>query len=347
LFTVDNTHLATSEVFRVAWVASDWRKCIEGKEPAGQAFGYRQHEKNILRRLSEAPQPALSAGIGHEREQNPSPCKVSAMQESNGIAVLPKEHEEGALKGDSRTGGAPSTQVQLSIVVTVFSETFSIRETVDILLGRDRGYIKEIILLVSPRASDETFAICRECAEKDPRIRILVQKSNPGVGWAYREGMQAATGNYVALMAADLETEPAAVDRMVERILQTGCDGVIANRWLPGGGFTNYDPTKYVLNWIFQAFFKFLFWTKIGDLTFGFKILSKQITDSIDWQGTLHETCIETTIKPLKQGFRLEQIPSVWVGRKEGTSVNTFLKNFRYVEMAFKTLLGGSCGIKN
>jgi glycosyltransferase involved in cell wall biosynthesis len=272
---------------------------------------------------------------------------VSAMQESNGIAVLPKEHEERALKGDSRTGGAPSPRVQLSIVVTVFSETFSIRETVDTLLGRDRGYIKEIILLVSPRASDETFTICRECAEKDPRVRILVQKNNPGVGWAYREGMQAATGNYVALMAADLETEPAAVDRMVEKILQTGCDGVIANRWLPGGGFTNYDPIKYVLNWIFQAFFRFLFWTKIGDLTFGFKILSKQITDSIDWQGTLHETCIETTIKPIKQGYRLEQIPSVWVGRKEGTSVNTFLKNFRYVEMAFKTLLGGSCGIKN
>jgi len=269
------------------------------------------------------------------------------MRESTEIAVPPKENEERALNGDSRTGGAPSTQVQLSIVVTVFSETFSIRETVDILVGRDRGYIKEIILLVSPRASDETFAICRECAAKDARVRILVQRNNPGIGWAYREGMRAATGNYVALMAADLETEPAAVDRMVEKILETGCDGVIANRWLPGGGFTNYDPIKYVLNWIFQEFFKFLFWTKIGDLTFGFKILSRQITDSIDWQGTLHETCIETTIKPIKQGFRIEQIPSVWVGRKEGTSVNTFLKNFRYVEMAFKTLFGGNCGIKN
>ena len=82
------------------------------------------------------------------------------------------------------------------------------------------------------------------CWEKDPRVKILVQKNNPGIGWAYREGMEAATGNYVALMAADLETEPAAVDRMVDKILQTGCDGVIANRWLPGGGFTNYDSIK-------------------------------------------------------------------------------------------------------
>lgn len=237
--------------------------------------------------------------------------------------------------------GAISSRVQLSIVVTVFSETFSIRETVDILLSKDRGYIYEIILLVSPRASDEAMAICKEQVDRDPRVRIVIQEKNPGIGWAYREGMQAATGNYVALMAADLETEPAAVDRMVDKILETGCDGVIANRWLPGGGFTNYDPLKYVLNWIFQRVFSILFWTKLGDLTFGFKILSKQIAQTIPWEGTLHEICIETTVKPIKYGYRLEQVPSVWVGRKEGTSVNTFFKNFRYVKMALHTLRAG------
>lgn len=234
-----------------------------------------------------------------------------------------------------------SSRIKLSVVVTVFSETFSIRETVDILLSKDRGYIHEIILLVSPRASDETMAICHEQADRDPRVRIVIQEKNPGIGWAYREGMQAATGNYVALMAADLETEPAAVDRMVDKILQTGCDGVIANRWLPGGGFTNYDPLKYVLNWAFQKMFRIAFWTKLGDLTFGFKILSKEIANTIPWEGTLHETCIETTVKPIKYGYRLEQVPSVWIGRKEGTSVNTFFKNFRYVKMAIHTLFAG------
>jgi dolichol-phosphate mannosyltransferase len=231
-----------------------------------------------------------------------------------------------------------SSHVKLSVVVTVFSETFSIRETVDILLSKDRGYIHEIILLVSLRASDEAMAICREQVDRDSRVRIVIQEKNPGIGWAYREGMQVATGNYVALMAADLETEPAAVDRMVDKILETGCDGVIANRWLPGGGFTNYDPLKYVLNWIFQKVFSVAFWTKLGDLTFGFKILSKDIAETIPWEGTLHEICIETTVKPIKYGYRLEQVPSVWVGRKEGTSVNTFFKNFRYVKMAFHTL---------
>lgn len=230
--------------------------------------------------------------------------------------------------------------VRLSIVVTVFSETFSIDETIKILTEQDRGYIREIILLVSPRASEETFSICRQWEAREPRVKVVVQQNNPGIGWAYREGMQAATGNYVALMAADLETEPAAVDRMVQKLVETGCDEVIANRWLPGGGFTNYDPLKLVLNWIFQKAFRVLFWTQIGDFTFGLKLLSKQVADAIAWEGKTHEICIETTVKPLKRGFHLEQVPTVWVGRREGRSVNTFFKNFRYVRMGLRTFAG-------
>ncbi len=229
--------------------------------------------------------------------------------------------------------------MQLSIVVTVYTETFSIDETLKILLNNDRGYIREILLVASPKASEETFSICRKWTEQDRRVKLLVQRNNPGIGWAYREGMQAAMGNYVALMAADLETEPAAVDRMVRKLQETGCDAVIANRWLPGGGFTNYDPLKLVMNWIFQKIFRMLFWTRIGDFTFGLKLLSKEIADAVEWEGTMHEICIETTVKPLKQGYRLEQVPTVWVGRREGRSVNTFFRNFRYVKMGFKIFL--------
>ena len=197
----------------------------------------------------------------------------------------------------------PLSSIKLSVVVTVFSETFS---------------------------------ICRHWEARDPRVKVVVQQHNPGIGWAYREGMQAAQGNYVALMAGDLETEPAAVDRMVQKVVETACDEVIANRWLPGGGFTNYDPLKYVLNWIFQKMFRVLFWTKIGDFTFGLKLLSKQVADAIIWEAPMHEICIETTVKPLKYGYRLEQVPTVWVGRREGRSVNTFFKNFRYVGLGFR-----------
>lgn len=229
-------------------------------------------------------------------------------------------------------------KINLSIVVTVYGETFSVQETIERLLKNNRGYIKEIIIVISPKSSKESFYVCRNLVDKYPVLKLHVQENNPGAGWAYREGMKIATGNYVTIMSGDLETEPEAVDRMVKKIEETGCDGVMTSRWLKGGGFVNYDKKKLILNWIFQKIFRILYRTKLTDITYGFKTLKKDLIDSIIWEGTLHEIFIETTVKPLKKKVYLEEIPTVWIGRREGNSKNTFLKNFRYIKMALLTL---------
>ncbi len=229
--------------------------------------------------------------------------------------------------------------VRLSVIVTVYSETFSLVESIERLIKRDRGYINEIILVISPKSSPECLDICQQMDQKFGFLKLHMQQQNPGVGWAIREGMAIATGNYVALLSADLETEPEAVDRMVRKIEETGCDGVIGNRWLKGGGFQNYDPVKLILNWGFQYIFRVLYLTRLGDLTYGFKILRKEMISRIKWEGVMHEIYIETTVKPLKLGFRMEQVPTVWIGRREGESQNTFLRNFRYVRLALYVLI--------
>ncbi len=227
-----------------------------------------------------------------------------------------------------------SSGMRLSVVVSAYNETESLRETLRRLRAADKGYIHEIILAASPKGSPQCLAVCQELVAADPQVKLHIQTRVPGAGWAFRESVALATGTHVAMLSADLETEPEAVQRMVDKVLETGCDGVIANRWLKGGGFVNYDRLKYVLNWIFQKTFSILYWTRLGDLTYGYKLLSKEVCDSIEWEGVLHEYFIETTVKPIKAGFRLEQIPTIWIGRKEGVSANTFWRNFRYVKMA-------------
>ena len=135
---------------------------------------------------------------------------------------------------------------------------------------------------------------------------------------------------------AALETEPEAIDRMVMEIERTGCQVVIANRWMKGGGFQNYHPAKRVLNWLFQQVFKRIFATGVGDLTYGLKILSKDLADAISWEGTLHEIALETTIKPILMKAAIRQVPTIWSGRREGISKNSFLINCRYVWLALR-----------
>lgn len=233
----------------------------------------------------------------------------------------------------------PISDIRLSIIVTVYSETFSVRETVEKLLRHDRGYIEEILLVISPHSSPESFSVCRGLEKEYSFCRVHVQEHPKGVGWAYREGMALARGTYIALMSGDLETEPEAVDRMVRKIEETGADCVIASRWRKGGGFVGYDKTKLAFNWIFQKLFRILYWTKLTDLTYGFKILKSEVAKNIRWKGTLHEIFIETTVKPLRAGYRFAEVPSVWISRKEGVSKNTFMRNFRYIRLAVLTLL--------
>lgn len=228
----------------------------------------------------------------------------------------------------------------LSVVVTVYTETFSIVETVDRVMKDDRGPLVEILLVVAPKASAETFRICRKLVAENPLVAMHVQNTGPGVGRALKEGMLLAKGDYIAIMSGDLETEPEAVRRMYDKAIETGADVVVGNRWLKGGGFVNYDKFKLVLNWIFQKMFRVIYWTRIGDLTYGFKLFKKDVVHSIDWESPFHEMYIETTVKPLKMGYRLEQVPTIWIGRREGESVNTFWRNFGYVKLALRVQAG-------
>lgn len=224
----------------------------------------------------------------------------------------------------------------LSVVVTVYTETFSVIETVDRLMKNDCGGLKEIILVVSPKASAETLRITEELEKTNPLVRRHIQKRVPGVGWALREGMSLAKEECVVIMSGDLETEPEAAQRMFLKAKETGADLVIGNRWDKNGGFVNYDRFKLVCNWLFQKMFKVVYRTPLNDLTYGFKLLRRSLIESIEWESEFHEIYIETTVKPLKAGCHAEQVPTIWIGRREGKSVNTFMRNFGYVKLAIK-----------
>lgn len=228
----------------------------------------------------------------------------------------------------------------LSVVVTVYTETISVIETVERLLKNDSGALAEILIVVSPRSSAETLRICADLAARHPIVRVHTQQKVPGVGWALREGMALAKADCVAIMSGDLETEPEAVDRMFQKMTETGADVVVGNRWAKGGGFRNYHPVKYVCNWLFQKIFRIVYRTTVCDLTYGFKILRKEVIDSIPWESAFHEIYIETTVKPIQRGYHVEQVPTIWIGRQEGKSVNTFFRNFGYVKLALRVRAG-------
>lgn len=231
---------------------------------------------------------------------------------------------------------------RISVVLPVFSEVESVREIVNWLRDRLETRLHEIILVVSPRSQEASRTVCQELVAADPRVRFHIQQENPGLGRAVREGYALTTGNVVLNMDSDGEMEIDTVTRMLAAMEASEAGMVVASRWLPGGGFSGYSPVKKVLNWGFQQLFRLLFFTRLHDLTYGFKLMRGELARGITWAGTLHEIACETTLKPLRLGVPVTEVPTRWTARVQGVSKNTFLRNFRYVGMALRILVGGT-----
>jgi glycosyltransferase involved in cell wall biosynthesis len=230
---------------------------------------------------------------------------------------------------------------RVSVVMPVYSETESVRQLVDRLIRELGPRLEEILIVQSPRSSESSRAVCLELTRTHPRAFLHMQQDNPGLGRAVREGFAQARGNLVLMIDSDGEMAVETVPLMLEEMARGGFALVTASRWLPGGGFDGYGPVKYYLNRAFQQVFRLLFWTRLHDLTYGFKLIRAELVRGLPWEGTMHEIACETTLKPVRLGVSVSEVPSRWTARTQGASKNTFWRNFRYVRTALSILAGG------
>ena len=230
---------------------------------------------------------------------------------------------------------------RISVAMPVFSETGTLCTIVEWLRAELGPRLCEVIIVISPRSSQASKDVCQGLARSDSSILVFEQQENPGVGRAFREGYARVRGNVVLSMDSDGEMELETIPRMIAVMASSNVGLVVGSRWLPGGGFVGYSPAKRWLNWGFQQIFRILFRTRLHDLTYGFKLMRAELVRNIAWESTLHEIGCETTLKPIRLGVPVAEVPTTWTARVEGRSSNNFLRNFRYVGMAVSILIRG------
>jgi dolichol-phosphate mannosyltransferase len=233
----------------------------------------------------------------------------------------------------------------VSVLIPVFSESHSLARTVEILGQALQNVAFEILLLVHKDSTAECLRTCESLARAD-NVRMLIQRRYPGQGWAYREGFDAALGTHFLMMNADLETEPRDARRLVDAIAPGDLDLVVASRWMKGGGVdvTSYGRARAAVTYAFQLIVGTAARTRVRDLTFAFKIGTREVFRAFAWEGTGHELAMETTLRPILAGYRVAQIPTKWVGRDEGVSHHTYLRNLRHARLAARLIARHTLG---
>ncbi len=226
-----------------------------------------------------------------------------------------------------------------SILVAAINETFSLEQTVRIVRETcSPADVIEILLLLSPKkTTPECIKVAEQLVAESFAIPTsILWQSLPFAGGAYRDGFKAAKGSHVVMMSADLETPPERVLEMVETAKAHPTSIVTMSRWIQGGGFTGYSKLKQACNFIFQKIFSILFWTRLSDLTYAYRIFPLELMNQIAWEEIRHPFFLETSLIPLRLGVRFIELPSHWAPRQEAESQNTFFANFAYFKTAFR-----------
>lgn len=178
-------------------------------------------------------------------------------------------------------------------------------------------------IFVNDGSEDDTLRIVKELNAKDPRVRYISFSRNFGKEAAMLAGLKASTGDYVALMDADLQDPPRLLPEMYESITKEKYDCVATYRVSRKG-----EPR--LRSWFARRFYKLI--NNISDVKLvdgarDFRLMTRQMVDSI-----LEITEYNRFSKGIFQwvGFDTKWIPFENAGRVAGTTKWSFISLFFY-----------------
>ena len=168
---------------------------------------------------------------------------------------------------------------KISIVVPMYNE----QEALDILY-RELKRVTETIpehefeyLFVNDGSKDATLDEIKKLAEQDARVRYVSFSRNFGKEAAMYAGLQSASGDYVALMDADLQDPPALLPQMIQMIESGECDNVATRR-------VNRKGEPPIRSFFAKCFYKVmrkLTHIEIADGARDYRLMSRAMVDSI------------------------------------------------------------------
>jgi dolichol-phosphate mannosyltransferase len=211
--------------------------------------------------------------------------------------------------------------MKLSVVIPAHNEEGSVAETVESLAGRLRAEdIDYEIVVVDDASRDRTADIVSALAERDPGVRYVASPYRNGFGFAVRAGLEAYTGDAVAIMMADLSDSP---DDLVAyyRLLEAGYDCAFGSRFQSGGGTVDYPRLKLVFNRAVNLFIRLLFRHGYNDTTNAFKAYRREVIDTVQPLLSHHfNLTVELPLKAVVRGHSYAIVPITWRNRKSGES---------------------------
>lgn len=200
----------------------------------------------------------------------------------------------------------------------------NIRELIETLSEIDPDYH---ILVVDDSSPDGTGQIVEAIAENRPNLHLHSRNEKGGLGSAYLLGFKyALERDYDAViqMDADMSHDPAAVPSLVEGLEEA--DLVIGSRYISGVNVVNWPIRRLIISYGANLYSRIVTGLPVKDATGGFKCWRREVLEAInldDVRSQGYSFQIEMTYRAWLKGFRITEIPIIFIDRTVGESKMT------------------------
>jgi dolichol-phosphate mannosyltransferase len=210
--------------------------------------------------------------------------------------------------------------------VLICVPTYNERDNLANLVAAVHGSLPDAdLLVIDDNSPDGTGALADELAARDPHLKVLHRAGKLGLGTAYLEGFQQGLrGDYEYFfeMDCDFSHDPKYLPDLLAAA-RGGADLVLGSRWVDGGGTENWGIGRKILSRGGSFYARTILGIDIRDVTGGFKCFRRRVLetlplDNVQVQGYGFQ--IELTYRAIKAGFRVVEVPIVFVDRRVGQS---------------------------
>lgn len=209
------------------------------------------------------------------------------------------------------------------VIIPTYNERENIENIIRKVFSLDGGYN---ILIIDDGSPDGTAAIVKRLQQEFPeRLHMIERPGKLGLGTAYITGFKWSIDkgyDYTFEMDADFSHNPEDLPRLYQAC-KDGADLAIGSRYCDGISVINWPIGRIIMSYYASVYVRTILGMKVYDCTAGFKCYSNKVLrtidlDKVEMKGYGFQ--IEMKYTTYKLGFKITEVPIIFVNRKAGTS---------------------------
>ena len=211
------------------------------------------------------------------------------------------------------------------VIIPTYNEKENIEKIIRAVFSLEKYFD---ILIIDDGSPDGTANIVHQLMldEFDNRLFIIEREGKQGLGTAYITGFKWALQHdydYVFEMDADFSHDPNDLPRLYAACHDEGYDLAIGSRYVSGVNVVNWPIGRVLMSYFASKYVRLVTGFKVHDTTAGFKCYKRRVLQTIElekirFKGYAFQ--IEMKYTAHKIGFKIKEVPVVFVNRREGVS---------------------------